>query len=77
MHKERRPGYSRSAASFCRDSLQPVSLSSGRMPAESAADTRVELMHLASHVVRRKPGSYGVRVKKGLIDGFARRFYEH
>jgi hypothetical protein len=34
-------------------------------------------MHLASHVVRWKPGSYGVRVKKGLIDGFARRFYEH
>src|ERR1700736_2546344 len=30
--RERRPVYSRSAASFCRDSLPPISLSSKRMP---------------------------------------------
>jgi hypothetical protein len=34
----------------------------------------VEGMHMASHIVRRKPRSYEVRVKKSVIDGLALGF---
>ena len=43
----------------------------GQRHSEFATLARVEGMHMARHIVRRKPRSYSVRVKKSLVDGLA------
>jgi hypothetical protein len=43
----------------------------GERHAECAALARVEGVHVAFHIVRRKPQSHGVRVKKSMIDSLA------